>query len=233
MTALLTVDLDDTVWPCEPAIRAAEQALFDWLSARASRLTAVYDIESLRAHRREVMRAHPAIAHDLTAVRLTSLRQLLTEYGYDPGLADLAGELFLEHRSRVTPFADVSPVLRALRDRYCLISVSNGNASVELTPLKGQFHFSLNAADVGEAKPGPALFLQAMSTARVPPSAAIHVGDDPVRDVAAARSVGMRTAWVNRNARPWPQDLEPPDAEVADFFGLQRWLVDAVCTPRT
>ena len=29
---LLTIDLDDTLWPCEPPIRLAEALLADWLA---------------------------------------------------------------------------------------------------------------------------------------------------------------------------------------------------------
>ena len=48
---LITLDLDDTVWPCEPVIRAAELAMLDWLAGRAPRLTQAHDRVSLREHR--------------------------------------------------------------------------------------------------------------------------------------------------------------------------------------
>ena len=34
-TKLLTIDLDDTLWPCEPPIRLAEALLADWLAEAA------------------------------------------------------------------------------------------------------------------------------------------------------------------------------------------------------
>ena len=43
-------------------------------------------------------------------------------------------------------------------------------------------------------------------------------------DVAAAQAVGLRAVWVNRFGRTWPEDLAPPQAEVADLDGFCRWL---------
>ena len=48
----------------------------------------------------------------------------------------------------------------------------------------------------------------------------LHVGDDPERDVEAARRVGMSTVWVNRDDNSWPPHLRPADLEVHDLAGL-------------
>jgi putative hydrolase of the HAD superfamily len=221
---LLTLDLDDTLWPCHATIRRAEEALYGWLAERAPRLADVHDPMSLREHRKGVARARPEIAHDLTAVRHGSLGMLLSDFGYDPALADEAMALFLDHRNRVEPYADAAPVLRALAGSYRLVSVTNGNSDVACTPLRGLFDLSLTAAGVGAAKPDPALFEGALDWAGLSPAEGLHVGDDPRLDVEAARRIGMAAVWVNRDGRPWPEELEPPVAEVADLCGLARWL---------
>ena len=221
---LLTLDLDDTLWPCQVTIRRAENALHAWLSEQAPRLTAAHDRQSLRDHRRVLMREDPAIAHDVTAVRTRSLARLLQEFGYDPSLADAAGEHFLEHRNRVEPYPDVAPVLRDLGAGYRLVSVTNGNSDPMRTPLRGLFHLSLTAAGVGAAKPDPAIFHAALEWAGLSPAEALHLGDDPHLDVQAARNIGMAAVWVNRTGRSWPEDLEPPQAEVADMSGLKALL---------
>jgi len=223
---LLTIDLDDTLWPCAPTIERAESALYAWLERTAPRLTEVYDQEAMRRHRRELMASRPEIAHDLTAVRRHSLRDLLSAYGYDIALADDAVDLFLEHRNRVEPYADVIPALQALGTEYLLVSVTNGNAEVARTPLRGLFGLSLTAADVGAQKPDPALFLGALRWGRVPPERTLHLGDDPYRDVAAARRLGMTAVRINRGGDAWPPELELPAAEVADLEQLRRWLED-------
>lgn len=46
--------------------------------------------------------------------------------------------------------------------------------------------------EIGYRKPDPAIFRHALERAGTPVSAAFHVGDNPVDDVAGARSIGMR-----------------------------------------
>lgn len=217
---LITIDLDDTLWPCVPAIEAAEQWLHSWLEAVAPDLAAAYDLDTLRAHRLEVKQGCPDIAHDITAVRIRSLELLLDAFGYPRSLAKEGVDGFVDARSRVAPYPEVDQALRALSDRFCLVSVTNGNAEIAKTPLRGRFHLSLSAAGVGAAKPAPDMFLQALSWAGIQPGQALHVGDDPALDVLAARSIGMGTVWVNRDGKDWPEGVEPADLSVAELTVL-------------
>lgn len=221
---LLTLDLDDTLWPCLETLGRAEQALQAWLDFHAPRLTATHDPARLHTHRRGLMRDHPELAHDLTAVRRASLRALLTAAGHAASLADEAMAVFLHHRNQVVPYPDVIPVLRALAADYRLVSLTNGNADPARTPLRGLFHRSLNAAGVGAAKPDPALFQAALAWAGVAAEQALHAGDDPYLDVQAARACGLRAVWINRTGRSWPRELAPPLAEFENLRALQAWL---------
>jgi hypothetical protein len=72
---LITIDLDDTLWPCAPPLVAAEQALHGWLQRAAPVLAASHGPKQLQAHRACLRRAQPQLAHDVTALRLISLRQ--------------------------------------------------------------------------------------------------------------------------------------------------------------
>lgn len=221
---LITLDLDETLWPCLAPIQRAEAALHAWLGQQAPRLAQALSQEALRAHRRDLIARQPDIAHDVTAIRLTSLRMLLDEFGHDPDLATEGMALFLEHRNQVEPFPDVVPVLRVLAANYRLVSVTNGNADPERTPLRGLFHLSLTAADVGAARPHPALFQAALDWAGLAPHQAVHIGDHPHYDVQAARDRGLHVLWLNREGQAWPEELEPPPAEIADLHGLLAWL---------
>jgi 2-haloalkanoic acid dehalogenase type II len=222
---LITFDLDDTLWPCHDVILAAELACYDWLTRQAPRITERYDLDGLRAHRFSLSRDHPEIAHDFTEVRLCSLRRLAAEADYPEHLAQEASDVFRAARNRVTPFADVADALHRLRDSYTLVSVTNGNSQIEKTPLNTHFHHSLTAAEVGAAKPDPAIFHAASERSGQPLSAFLHVGDDPVRDIEAARAIGVTTVWVNRYDMSWPADLVPPDLEVADVATLADHLM--------
>lgn len=221
---LITLDLDDTLWPCAPVIAAAEAEHFRWLERRARALTAAHDVDSLRRHRIATARSQPELAHDFTALRLESLRQLLADHGHPGHWAEQATEVFLQARNRVTPYPEVSAVLEVLRAHHTLVSVTNGNADVHRTPLGKHFHFALTAASVGAAKPAPDMFVQALAHAGAAAEQAMHVGDDPWLDVEAARAVGMATVWVNREAKPWPAELAPPDVMVEDLRAFLRWL---------
>jgi len=222
---LICFDLDDTLWPCHPVIHAAEAECYAWLDREAPRLTARHGQEQLREHRFATSRLHPEIAHDLTEVRLRSLTLLLEEAGYRGELAQQASDVFRQARNRVTPYDDVIDALNRLRQRFTLVSVTNGNSQIQRTPLYASFDLSLTAAEVGAAKPDPAIFHAASGRSGIPLEAFLHVGDDPVRDVQAGRALGLPTVWVNRDRRAWPRSLDPADLEVADIAELVEKLL--------
>jgi len=221
---LITLDLDDTLWPCAPIIRSAEEGLFDWLRQHAPRLADRHDIASMQRHRQAIMAESPEIAHDLGLVRRRSLSELLAAHDYATGLADEAMDVFLTYRNRVTPYPEVRPALEQLAERYCLASITNGNADVESTPLRGIFHHNLTAAQAGAAKPDPAIFTQALTLAACAPHQCLHLGDDPWTDVQAARDAGLVEVWINRSGRAWPDELTPPSLTVTNLDQFVAWL---------
>ncbi len=218
---LITFDLDDCLWPCRPVIRRAERVVYQWLAEHAPRVTQEMTLEQMWEHRRAFMQAHPELVHDLTLVRLYTLREVMARHGYPPSLAEQATAVFRQARNRVEPYPDVIPALRALRERFLLVSVTNGNAQVEKTPLAGLFHLDLTSAEVGAAKPDPAIFRAAARWAGVAPEEMLHLGDDPVRDVQAARRAGLRAAWVRRDPEAdWPLPEPPPPWILPDLSPL-------------
>lgn len=225
---LITFDLDDTIWPCAPVIQAAELALLQWLGERAPRLLEAHDQDSLRDHRRRLMRERPEIAHDVTQVRRLSLAELLAQQGLAleraQALAEEALAVFLDHRNRIEPYADAGPALWRLAPRFHLVSITNGNSDPELTPLRGVFRHRVSAAEAGASKPAPAVFERALALAGCTPSECLHVGDEPWLDVEAARNLGIGSVWVNRHGRPWPDELTPPLLTVTDLHQLADWL---------
>jgi FMN hydrolase / 5-amino-6-(5-phospho-D-ribitylamino)uracil phosphatase len=227
--ALITLDLDETVWPSTQVLQQAEEIQFHWLQQWATRLTANHDLASLREHRHHIREQYPEIAHDLTVVRTVSLRLLLREFNCCPDLAEEAIAVFLEARNRVTPYPDVLPVLGRLMRTYRLASLTNGNADVQRTPLRSHFHFSFTPSTAGAAKPTPTIFHCALERAGVEPHEAVHVGDHPELDVIAAQQVGMRAVWIKRSDNLcWPTDLPAPEATIKNFYEFEYWLARAV-----
>ena len=222
-------DLDNTLWDVGPVIVRAEQRLHAWLREHCPRITERVSIEDMRAAREQLARSEPHNAHDFTYLRLTALAGHARDCGYDDEVAERAFQVFFAARNELQPYADVQPALERLRKRYQLASLSNGNADLELIGMASLFCVSLNARQIGAAKPHPRCFEHLARDLRVEAQNILYVGDDPFLDVEAARAAGLRTAWMNRSHAPWPQNLVRADVDVADCAQLARLLaVDPV-----
>jgi 2-haloalkanoic acid dehalogenase type II len=219
---LITVDLDDTLWACAPVIRRAEQVLYAWLERHYPAITQRYNVDELRERRMAMMREDAAFNHDLGRLRRESLRRLAVEFGYpERVLMQDAYEVFIEARHEVELFEDVLPALTRLAGRFVLGALTNGNASVRRLGMGHLFVLSVTAADVGAAKPDPAMFDYACRSAGVAPAQGVHVGDDPEYDVRGAREAGMRTVWINRFEREWPDTHERAHGEIRTLLELE------------
>ena len=214
----IAFDLDNTLWDVEPVLERAEQCLAGWLQEHCPRIA--LSREEMRAARERLARREPHNAHDVSYLRLTALAALAREHGYDERLAVDAFEVFLAARNEVEIFTDVAPALARLGSRYALASLSNGNADLARIGLEHVFSVSLNARQIGAAKPERRCFERLAHELLLPPGAIAYVGDDPRLDIEAARTAGLRTVWMNRRALAWPQELPPADLAVNDCAQL-------------
>ena len=155
----ITLDLDDTLWPIWPTIARAETALQDWLRERAPQASALLaDPQQRHGLREQALAAHPALTHQLSAVRREMIRLALARGGEDTALAGPAFEVFFEVRQQVVLFDDALPTLEALAARYPLVAVSNGNADLGRMGLGRFFRASLSAERLGVGKPDARIF---------------------------------------------------------------------------
>lgn len=196
----LTLDLDDTLWPVAPIIQRAEQVLSDWLQVHAPATAARYPVAGMRRLRAEIEVRHPALVHDLTALRRRAIHEALASCGDDVALTDPAFDLFMAERHRVTLYDDVLPALERLAARFPLLALSNGNADVALTGVGHCFVGRVGAREAGVAKPDPRIFAVACEALALPAEAVLHVGDSWQHDVLGARAAGLHSAWVRRGA---------------------------------
>lgn len=220
----IAFDLDNTLWDVGPVILRAEQRLQEWLREHCPRIAEQVSAEQMRAARERLARSEPHNAHDFTYLRITALAAHARECGYEEEVAERAFEVFFAARNELQPYADVHPALERLRTRYALGSLSNGNADLELIGLAWLFSVSLNARQIGVAKPHPRCFEQLARGLHLEARSILYVGDDPFLDVQAARAAGLRTAWMNRSEAPWPAALQPADLDVADCKQLAELL---------
>jgi HAD superfamily hydrolase (TIGR01549 family) len=198
LVTALTLDLDDTLWPVKPPLVAAERVLADWLREHAPATSTGLGAGGMLALRAQVAAEHPEWAHDLTAIRLETIRRALRAHGDDPALAERAFEAFFEARHRVTLYEDVRPALARLATRYRLIAVSNGNADIARVGLGEFFAGSVSARAHGMAKPAASIFHAACAAASAAPHEVLHLGDDPALDIDGALAAGLQAGWICR-----------------------------------
>ncbi len=216
----VTFDLDDTLYDNVPVLERAERTVQDWLAAHYPGIAARYDAAALRDLRRALGLAEPTLRHDVTVLRKRALAMAAESVGYaGEAVAEAAFAVFWEARNAVDLYDDVRPVLTELRAQYTLGALTNGNADLGRIGLAPLFDFALHAGAVGASKPQPPMFLEALRRIGGGPETTVHVGDDPLADVAGARAVGMWTVWVNRRGNPWPGG-DQPDAEVRSLREL-------------
>jgi putative hydrolase of the HAD superfamily len=103
------------------------------------------------------------------------------------------------------PYPEVRGVLRALRAAGTrLVVVSNWDVSLhdmlDRTGLAALVDGAVSSAELGAAKPDPAIFERALELAGdVPAGEALHAGDSVEADVAGALRAGLRAVLVARD----------------------------------
>ena len=223
MIKALTFDLDDTLWEVWPVVEHAEQLLYEWLAGYYPRIATRFTSLELRELCNEIAADQPTIAHDRTRLRKEALQLAARRAGYSEFDVEAAFAVFFAARNAVELFAEVRPTLKRLARRYTLASLSNGNADLRLIGLDDVFALSLNAIDVGAAKPEALMFEEACRQLQVLPEQVVHIGDDPIHDVQGGLEAGFRTVWVNRNGRDWPGGARA-DAEISNLAELEAVL---------
>jgi len=220
----ISLDLDDTLWPIEPAILNAERCLDAWLRERHPSVAATWPIPAMRELRETMSRERPDLSHDFTAQRLLTLERAFAACGVDRMHVDSAFEIYYAARNRVDCYADALPALAVLSAHLPLVSISNGNADLERIGLRHHFRDCVTAREIGVAKPAAAIFHAACERLGVAAECVLHVGDDPHLDVAGARNAGLRSAWLNRGGGAW-SDGPAPDLEIRDLSELAAWIL--------
>jgi putative hydrolase of the HAD superfamily len=186
----------------------------------------------------------PSVAQAALATEIAYYREHHLEGGDAPGLAALrrrcAGVLrdalgpaareavlaqileALLASLRFVAFRDVAPALRRMRAAGLrLVVVSNWDVSLHDrladAGISGLVDGAVTSAEVGAAKPDPAVFLRGLELAGVTPAQALHAGDSPREDLEGARAAGIDAVLVTREAPVPGQGYVRSLAEVADL----------------
>ena len=153
-------------------------------------------------------------------------RTLLACGSEDEGATVFAAEIYLRNRRHALRlFDDVRPMLTALRRQCTFALVTNGASdtqrdAVEVLGLEGELSAVVISAEVGIAKPDPAIFRVAVDRLGIGREHLWHVGDNLHTDVAGSQSAGLTAVWLNRQAARRTEGNPQPDIELASLADL-------------
>ena len=219
----ITFDGDGTLWDfqsvMERALAVTLQRLREIVSNEAAKRLTVQTMVQIRDSVADEL-GEAAVSHE--EIRYAAFLRTLEHVG-TPSLA-VAGrlyQLYMDARSSgITPYPDVPAALEALKGRYRLGMVSNGNTYPEWSGLPPDtFDFAVFAHECGFAKPDRRIFKLALAKCNCRSEEVLHVGDSLQHDVLGANGCGLRSAWLNRHRLRNETSIEP-DIEVLDLHEL-------------
>ena len=221
----LTLDLDDTLWPVQPALERADLAIDAWLQLHYPDMAQSWPVAALRELRAQVAAERVDLAHDFSRQRQLTLARAFAKSGIKDAPVDALWEVYFAARNQVELYADSLDALQRIARRVPVASLTNGNADLQRVGIHAHFTCHVCARDTGFTKPDARIFHAAAAQLGLAPGDILHVGDDPVMDVVGAREAGLRTAWINRRREYWPTTLGPaPELDLPDLTALADWL---------
>ena len=210
----ISFDGDMTLWDFQKAMRRSLAIVLTELRRRIPcRQTDQLTVDMLVQIRNEVACELKGTATSLEEIRLRAFQRTMEVMGRpDNALASEMNALYLEHRFRdIELYPDVLPCLDALRSRYVLGLLSNGNGYPDRCGLPDRFAFVVFAQDVGVDKPDAVMFHAACRQADCLPSELVHIGDSLESDVVGANGIGAVSVWLNRHG------VENNTSVIADY----------------
>jgi YjjG family noncanonical pyrimidine nucleotidase len=149
--------------------------------------------------------------------------------GFTPDPAHI-GERYIEALSAkgyLLPHA--LPVLRELSAKVPLLLLSNGIAAVQRrrigrSGIGGYFKSILISAELGLAKPDPAIFTLAVEKLQLPKERILCVGDSASSDIRGGRGAGIDTCWFAPAGTPYPEQEPQPLYRISDLRQLLDFL---------
>ncbi len=115
-------------------------------------------------------------------------------------------------------YPDAAETLDALASQGLLVALLS-NADDDFlhgAVTRGRLRFSVihSSQALRAYKPHGATFAALATSLGCDPAHILYVGDSGYSDVHGATSAGLRTVWVRRSERPYPEEMPAPDVEV-------------------
>lgn len=228
--AAITFDLDDTLYDNRPVIKQTEQQSVAFLQNYHPGLSCFQSADFHRL-RQELREQDPEIYHDVTQWRWRAIHLALSRQGLRNAAAvsgaDAAMQNFALWRSRIDVPQITHATLQALRQRYPLVAITNGNADPAQCGLADYFQFVLRSGPDGRAKPYQDMYRLAAQRLGIATEHILHVGDDLTTDVAGALRSGLQACWLNDRQRNLMQADDSrllPHIEISQLASLTALL---------
>lgn len=154
-----------------------------------------------------------------------AVSRVMDRAGIDYGQDEV--EWLVSRIETLTPFPDAVAALEALKGRYKLVILSNGDRDMleAARPHIGfKFDQIISVQEAGAFKPdwrtyaaAEAIISEAWPHAER--GSIMHVANHPF-DCVGARAYGMRAAFIDRRKQPFGETPHQPDLRVEDLAGL-------------
>jgi putative hydrolase of the HAD superfamily len=236
---LVTFDFWQTLLADTPGSGAAAHALrLAGVGKALEQAAQWYDMPSLEAADVRALERLNAIWREHRDVPLAEQVGIFLD-ALDPALPSA---LTLEQRAAVdhayaTPVLTHAPMvvdggveaIRTLADRGLALAIISNTGRTPGTVLRqllaragvlDAFAVLAFSDERGVRKPDAAIFRQTLAEAGCAAAAAVHVGDDPVNDVAGARAVGMRALHYVPDGRPGAGSADAVVRHLGEVAGI-------------
>jgi HAD superfamily hydrolase (TIGR01549 family) len=206
---LITLDLDDTLWPNTKVIVAAENAMWKFILGKFPDLKDSFSDVLISNIRTSLVKKDESLKYDLTRFRKEIIKDLLLDHGADESSATYYSNEgfneFFKARNKVQLYRDAKIILERLSRKVNLISLSNGNADLNIIGISDFFIDQISSKDVQSNKPSSGHFIKALQVGKCEPHEVLHIGDCPINDIGGARNCNFNTLWFNCEKRKWEE----------------------------
>ncbi|MEH1911272.1 haloacid dehalogenase type II [Nostoc sp.] len=158
------------------------------------------------------------------------LKRVVQKFGEQFGFEPTADELnsLADSMQHWLPFPDTIEALRALKQNFKLVIISNVDDDLfafSAKHLQVEFDQIITAEQAKSYKPSLNNFRVAIERIDLPLEQILHVAASVYHDIVTAKSLGLSTVWVNRRADQKGANftrsaISQPDLEVPDLKTL-------------
>ncbi|MUL36833.1 haloacid dehalogenase type II [Gloeocapsopsis dulcis] len=212
--------------------------LIDWESGILGAIKSILSAHDVKIEEFDIIKYYsefePVIQQGSYIKYREVLKKVVQKFGDRLGFEPAPREIdsLPESLQNWQPFPDTVEALQLLKQKYKLVIISNVDDDLFAATaknLKVEFDEIITAEQAKSYKPSLNNFKLAFSRIGIPQEQILHVAASLYHDIVPARSLGLTTVWVNRNAEDstnLPQSSQP-NLEVPDLRSLVSLVVSS------